>query len=313
MIKTLRITSVLAVIGAAVLVKYFVLPVVFDAGGDERVDKILDSPTVVEQFKETKGAHTKSTGNRMAPLVQQASAFANHLDPPKPPGPGPSRVGGTTTRTPVFTTSPKFKVFATTYFEGNPQLSQALIDEPGKGRHWVRQSSTVGHLLIEQVKDGIVVVKSGENTYELEVETNPNGAPAAKGASPVSRAAAARNTASAVKRTSPSYSRSGPSAQRTPSKPPVQRRSPVSSEKADELIERLRDLQKSRSADDKARINDLISKFQSNRADAAGTENPTTSDGKISSGAKAPKQASSPPKGVKIDAGPTEANSAAKK
>jgi hypothetical protein len=309
MIKTLRITSVLAVIGAAVLIKYFVLPMVFNATGDERVEKILDSPTVVEQFKETKGAHTKPTGGDTPLLVQKALAFARYLSPQPEPKP---RVPGSPGRSPgpsLGPTSPKFKVFATTYFEGNPELSQALIDEPGKGRHWVRQSSMVGHLLIEQVKDGVVVVKSSNDTYELEVETNPKAAPA-KGTSPVSKAAAAQST---VNRTSPSYSGPVPSAQRAPSKPPVQPRSPVPSEKADELIERLRDLQRSRSADDKARINDLISKFQSNRANAAGAQNPTESGENVKSGTREPNQASSKVKGSKIDAGPTEPDSTAKK
>ena len=309
MIKTLRITSVLAVIAAAVLVKYFVLPTVFDAGGDERVEKILDSPTVVEQFKETKGAHTKSTGGDTPLLVQKALAFADYLNPKRivtPRNPGDPKLPP---KPIIGPTSPKFKVFATTYFEGNPELSQALIDEPGRDRRWVRQSSMVGHLLIEQVKDGVVVVKSSNDTYELEVETNPKAAPA-KGTSPVSRAAAAQST---VNRTSPSYSRPVPSAQTTPSKPPVQRRSPVPSEKADELIERLRDLQRSRSADDKSRINDLISKFQSNRANAAGAQNPTESGENVKSGTKDPNQASSTVKGGKIDAGPTEPDSSAKK
>ena len=93
----------------------------------------------------------------------------------------------------------------------------------------------------------------------------------------------------------------------------MQPRSPVSSEKADELIERLRDLQRSRSGDDKARINDLISKFQSNRANAAGAQNPTKSGESVKSGTKDPDQASSAVKGGKIDAGPTEPDSKAKK
>jgi hypothetical protein len=65
-------------------------------------------------------------------------------------------------------------------------LSLALIDEPGKGLHWVRQSSKVGHLLIEQIKDGLIVVKDGKGTFELEAEQKPEislleGAPGASG------------------------------------------------------------------------------------------------------------------------------------
>jgi hypothetical protein len=49
-------------------------------------------------------------------------------------------------------------------------MSLALIDEPGKGLRWVRPSSKVGHLIIEQVKDGIVVVRDGQNSFEIVAE-----------------------------------------------------------------------------------------------------------------------------------------------
>ena len=173
MIKTLRITSILAAIAAAVLIKYFVFPMVVGAGGDERVDKILDGPTVVEKFRATKGADAKGGGPDVSPLVKQATVFARYLMPKQPVRPGPSRGPGVTTAAPPRAVSPKFKVFATTYFEGNPSLSQALIDEPGRERRWVRQASMVGGLFIEQVKDGVVVVKnSKDDTYEIPIETS---------------------------------------------------------------------------------------------------------------------------------------------
>jgi hypothetical protein len=49
-------------------------------------------------------------------------------------------------------------------------MSLALIDEPGKGLRWVKQSSEVGHLIIEQVKDGEIVVRDGQRTFELVAE-----------------------------------------------------------------------------------------------------------------------------------------------
>jgi hypothetical protein len=48
-----------------------------------------------------------------------------------------------------------------------------MIDEPGKDIHWVRQSAKVGHLVIEQIKDGLVVVKDGERTFEVAVVERP--------------------------------------------------------------------------------------------------------------------------------------------
>jgi hypothetical protein len=48
-----------------------------------------------------------------------------------------------------------------------------LIDEPGKGLHWVRQSGKVGHLIIEQVKDGAVLIRDGQRTFEQTVPEKP--------------------------------------------------------------------------------------------------------------------------------------------
>ncbi|MHC4166080.1 MAG: hypothetical protein ACYSWQ_03905 [Planctomycetota bacterium] len=303
MIKTLRITSVLAAIAAAVLIKYFVFPMVVGAGGDDRVDKVLDAPTVVEKFRETTDAGTKSTGGPRSPLVEQALAFAGHLAPKtKVPPPG-TRGRGSTTRPPTLATTPKFKVFATTYFEGNPSLSQALIDEPGRGRRWVRQSSMVGHLLIEQVKDGVVVVKSSKDTYELPVETNSEAAPVKK-TSPVSRVSRPTTGRSITGRSSPTSNRAASGISRTPSKPAIQQRGPVSSENSALLIESLKDLQKKTQApQDKARIGELMSIWQARQGGAEGAQNPTKPGEKITSEGADPNRTASPVKGGKIDTG----------
>lgn len=308
MIKTLRITSVLAAIAAVVLIKYFVFPIVVGTGGDERVDKVLDSPTVVDKFKETKGAHTRSPGNQTSPLVLQAVAFARILTPETKIGPS---ARGDKTSPSTFVpppTSPKFKVFATTYFEGNPSLSQALIDEPGRERRWVRQSSMVGHLLIEQVKDGVVVVKSSNDRYELAVETNPQAAPA-KRTSPVSTAGTGQ---SAPRSASPAYSGASSGLQRTPTRPPLTRTGPDPAKReqaADELIKRLRDLQRSRTGEESDRIDDLISKFKSTQVSTEDAKNLTRLGEKVQNDDEDPNRASSMIKGGKIDTGAVEPDS----
>ena len=47
MIKTLRITSVVAAILAVIL---FIFPVVFGGRSDERIEGFLNSPSVIEKF-----------------------------------------------------------------------------------------------------------------------------------------------------------------------------------------------------------------------------------------------------------------------
>lgn len=243
MINTLRITSVVAVILAGV---FFVFPVVFGVRSDQQVNDFVASPGVREKFEQAANSKDKSTENRASPLVQQAEAFALYLNPPKPTTPTSTQVpktGGilrTTT-----TVSPKFKVFATSYCRDNPELSQVLIDEPGKGRHWARQSSKVGHLVIEQVKDGLVVVKSGQETFELPVEQIPEASivKAASGlATPIPIQSPLRNTLPASSKTSSGVARV--------LRPPVgQPRMDMGSDaKLEELAKKLIDVQKNSQA-----------------------------------------------------------------
>lgn len=162
MIKTLRITSVVAVVLAVV---FFVLPPAFGVRGDEQIEQFLNSAGAIEQFKEAKGGRVKDRRQEISPLVKQAEAFALYLNPP----PKPKKIKAPVARREPRpkTVSAKFKLIGTSFYELHPELSLALIDEPGKGLRWVKQFSEVGHLTIEQVKDGLVVVRDGENTFEL--------------------------------------------------------------------------------------------------------------------------------------------------
>jgi hypothetical protein len=48
-------------------------------------------------------------------------------------------------------------------------MSLALIDEVGEGRHWVREGTQVGHVTVERIKDGVVIARGGQETFELAV------------------------------------------------------------------------------------------------------------------------------------------------
>jgi anti-sigma28 factor (negative regulator of flagellin synthesis) len=170
MIKTLRITSFLAVALAAVFV---VFSVVFGVRSDKDIKGLLGEPDVIEKFNKSAGDKASRNTNQVSPLVQQAGKFALFLNPPEPKT--PRQVASRTTsfkREPSVT--PKFKVIVTSYYKDHPELSIAMIDEPGKGRNWVRQSSKVGHLFIEEIKDGVVVVKDSSGTFELKAEQKPH-------------------------------------------------------------------------------------------------------------------------------------------
>jgi hypothetical protein len=169
MIKTLRITSIIAV---ALAVVFFVFPAVFGVRSDEQLEQFLNSAGVIEKFNKAKGKESTKSESQISPLVKQAEAFALYLNPPKPKKAPPAH---RTDRPsiiprPPAPVSPKFKLIGTSHYASHPELSLALIDEVGKGLRWVRQSSKLGHLIIEQVKDGLVVVRDGRRTFELVVE-----------------------------------------------------------------------------------------------------------------------------------------------
>ena len=167
MIKTLRITSIIAVVLAVV---FFVLPAVFGFRGDKQIEQFLNSAGVIEGFREARGDKVEDERHEISPLVKQAEAFALYLNPPPKPKPEPSVSEGKSEPRPVGPVTAKFKLVGTSRYALHPELSLALIDEPGKGLYWVRQFSKVGHLIIEQVKDGLIVVRDGKSTFELVAE-----------------------------------------------------------------------------------------------------------------------------------------------
>jgi len=177
MIKTLRITSIIAAILAGIV---FVFPVVFGGRGNEQMEQLLNSPGAIEKFNEAQADKSVTDESQSSPLIKQAQAFALYLNPPKTElstqrGVTPSPRGPVTA---------KFTLIGTSFYAARPELSLAFIDEPGKGWRWVRPSSQVGHLIVEQIKDGLVVVRDGQRTFELIAEKRPEKSTLLEGSSP---------------------------------------------------------------------------------------------------------------------------------
>jgi len=177
MIKTLRITSIIAVVLAGGLL---VFPAIFGLRSDKEIEEFLSLPSVVEKFRQARGDEQKTTKDEISPLVAAARAFGKFLNPPATPRkvvrrrPPPGSKGVLLPPPPPPPpVSAKFKLIATSVYAANPELSLALIDRPGKGRQWVKQGSVVSHLTIDQVKDGVVVLKGAKGTFEKGVEARP--------------------------------------------------------------------------------------------------------------------------------------------
>jgi hypothetical protein len=278
MIRTLRITSILAVALAVTLV---IFSVVFGVSSDEDIAKLLDEPNIIEKFNKSVGNKATRGADEVSPLVKQAGAYALYLNPPKLK---PQRVvkGRTDAikRTPSAT--PKFKVIATSYYQERPEMSIALIDEPGKGYNWVRQSSKVGHLFIEQIKDGVVVLRDNNGTFELAAEQPPQvslleGVPSvgSKEAGDSGRTAAKTGAKVSAKPPVKSAAYSGravPRAKKLPRAPQFQKTDKEESA-MDELAERLAQMQSSfksnpnLTAQEKAEMmNNLVEEFKAKRS-----------------------------------------------
>ncbi len=287
MIKTLRIASIVAAVLAVIFLVFFVFPVVFGVHSDEQLEESLNSPGVIEKFNKTVGNKAKAGQDEVSPLVQQAGVFALYLNPPPAKTPR-TATGRTASITRGSAVPPKFKVIGTSYYKDRPELSLALIDEPGKGLHWYRQSGEVGHFVIERVKDGIVVFNDGKGTFEQQAEQKPelsllegdSAASSQTGASgrtdvssQTSVSSRARSEAGS-KATLPASGKAGTSIAGTKSRAPRPRGSAEEAE-FQELVERLRQIQRSfksdkagsgPSAKEKAAMMEkVISEFKSSR------------------------------------------------
>ncbi len=168
MIKTLRITSIIVAIAATGLL---VLPAVYGVRSNPKIEEFLKSPGAVDKFTSAKGQQASKAQSQDSPLVKEAVALTQIINPPPPPKPAQAaQPSGPSQPAPPAPVAAKFDLIATSYFASHPEQSFVLIDEPGKGQHWVKQGSTVGHLTIETVKDGSIVLRDGQRTSEMAVK-----------------------------------------------------------------------------------------------------------------------------------------------
>ena len=202
MVKTLRITGIIAAILAVVL---FTFPAVFGLSNDKDIKEFLNSPGVLEKFTKPE-ADKADSQSQDSPLVKQAEAFAMYLNPPPPPQPQAPTASDKPAEPPrPPEVSVKFELIGTSFYSLRPQLSLALIDEPGKGLRWVRQSSKIGHLVIEQIKDGLIVIRDGDKTEEIVANRpqKPSLVKASDGSKPTLAETVAAVTASGTAQMSP--------------------------------------------------------------------------------------------------------------
>jgi len=177
MIKTMQMTSLLAAVLAGGM---FLLPAGFGAKNNDELERMLKVPNAVEKYQKSKGQSASKGGDQTPPLVKEAKSFALYLNPPQKPRPKPRPRKGTSTKSepkpkvtpktePKAKVSAKFKLLGTAYYPSRPELSMALIDEPGKGLSWVNQGEELNHLLFKDIKNGVLTVQDSKGPRQISV------------------------------------------------------------------------------------------------------------------------------------------------
>jgi hypothetical protein len=171
MIRTLKITSILIAISAVGFIGFLV---VFGLRGDQQIAEFLKAPSAIDKFKKL-AKTTDQDQDQTSPLVEHAKAFALRINPPKPVKPKSVKTskkkrvakgkGKSPAPKPKAPVRAKFKLVATCRYDEQPQQSLALLDRPPQGVKWFRQGDKVGHLTIEQVKDGSIICSDGQELF----------------------------------------------------------------------------------------------------------------------------------------------------
>ncbi len=181
MVRVLHKISILAIFSATGV---FVLCAVQQLQGANEIEQNSDL-TIIEKFNVSGGPGEKQSQKTNNPLVEQAQAYALYLNPPKPKpqktrmamvAPAPERrplqaVSKKITAAESTKIKPKFTVVGISYYRSNPDKSMALVSEPGKGVHWVKKDSHLGHFIVERIERGMIVYRDGDLLREMAVNT----------------------------------------------------------------------------------------------------------------------------------------------
>lgn len=185
MLKTLRIASILTIIAAAVVVGAVGI---FGLRHNPDIQAFLHREGIIEQFrKKIQNVPTKT--DTVSPLELAAKAFALRIDPPPPPPPPPEKNPPkkepvksppvvVPPKNPVVekgpSLTPKFSLVATARYPSRPQKSMALLKSLQNEYTWYRQGEKVGHLDIQEIKDGSVVLyQNGQFNSEIQMPAPP--------------------------------------------------------------------------------------------------------------------------------------------
>lgn len=197
MVRALNTFSVLAIISAVCLIVFGVVQQLQGANGIEQESDL----TIIEKFNRAEGSRENKSPKTYNPLVEQAKAYALYLNPPKPkPKPRNTMMASVQQQRTIKATNrkitaesrkitaakstklkPKFTLVGISYYRSNPDKSMALVSEPGKGVHWVKKGSNLGHFIIEKIEQEMIIYRDGDLLRQMTVDMkDPAGTKHAK-------------------------------------------------------------------------------------------------------------------------------------
>jgi hypothetical protein len=141
------------------------------------LEEILSRSDAIQRFR-AEGSGPGLHPTKDPPLLVQAQALAQYLNPPKALDKPSAPVLAANAAPPVPTIRPaapsaKFTLHGTSYYPNQPGRSMALIAElgsdPGNER-WVKEGAQVGHFVIHEIRRGVIVYRDGDTLREMAVE-----------------------------------------------------------------------------------------------------------------------------------------------
>jgi hypothetical protein len=199
MVNTLRITSVAALVFAALVLVSVLGPrqlVNLGMKSDARLENILAEPNAVDRFKKDSAGKTTRSADEVPMLVKQAKAFKAIIEPER--GPNQPRIqrpartdSGPVVPPPV---TPAFSLIGLSYSAASPDESFAYIRFVDNTVQWVRKGDVIGHLTVQEIKRSSIVCTSDGRENEITVTAPPETAgvlETSAGTSPTRQASAA--------------------------------------------------------------------------------------------------------------------------
>lgn len=168
MVKTLYVIGIVALICAGLLFGLSGVQLLQGVPPDEQDLGICMSERLLSLQ-----SLSKSNRQSLSPLLEQATAYALYLTPPKPPSPP-----GAATPQPIVsappvprppTAAPQFRLLAISYYRSSPDRSLAMVWDGSKGGYWIKKGDRLGHFVVERIEKEAIFYRDGDQLRQMAV------------------------------------------------------------------------------------------------------------------------------------------------